>query len=45
VLAGLPSDAAVVAAFRNSGFDEFIHARANAQRMLGNFLSKLGSSL
>lgn len=45
VLAGLPSDAAVVAAFRDSGFDDFIHARANAQQMLGTFLSKLGTSL
>lgn len=45
VLAGLPADPGTVAAFRAAGFDEFIHARANAQEMLASFLQKIGAAL
>lgn len=44
VLAGLPSDPALVASFREAGFDEFIHARANVQEMLASLLAKIGTA-
>lgn len=44
VLAGLPSDPALVASFREAGFDEFIHARANVQEMLASLLAKIGAA-
>jgi methylmalonyl-CoA mutase len=43
ILAGLPADAAVVAAFREAGFDDFIHVRANLTGMLANLLKKIGA--
>lgn len=38
VLAGLPSDPALVTTFRLAGIDEFIHVRANVSEMLTHFL-------
>jgi methylmalonyl-CoA mutase len=43
ILAGLPADAAVVASFREAGFDDFIHVRANLTGMLANLLKKIGA--
>jgi len=43
ILAGLPADAAVVASFREAGFDDFIHVRANFTGMLANLLKKIGA--
>ncbi len=43
VLAGLPTDAAIVTAFRAAGVDEFIHIRANVPQVLANILKKIGA--
>jgi methylmalonyl-CoA mutase len=43
VLAGLPADPAVVAAFRDSGVDEFIHLRASVTDILRTLLTKMGA--
>lgn len=43
VLAGLPADAAVVAAFREAGVNEFIHIRANVYELLAKFLKQIGA--
>lgn len=43
VLAGLPADAALTAAFREAGVDEFIHVRANVREVLAKFLKKIGA--
>ena len=43
ILAGLPADAAVVASFREAGFDDFIHLRAHLTGMLANLLKKIGA--
>ena len=43
VLAGLPAEAATVAAFREAGVDEFIHVRANVREVLAKFLKKIGA--
>ncbi|ACB76584.1 methylmalonyl-CoA mutase, large subunit [Opitutus terrae PB90-1] len=43
VLAGLPADAAVVAAFREAGVDEFIHIRANVYELLAKFQKQIGA--
>ena len=45
VLAGLPSDSAVVTEFRTAGFDEFIHIRADLGEVLGKLLTSLGATL
>jgi methylmalonyl-CoA mutase len=43
VLAGLPADTAMVAAFRAAGIDEFIHLRANVHDVLAGLLKKMGA--
>ncbi|MCX6954548.1 MAG: methylmalonyl-CoA mutase, partial [Verrucomicrobia bacterium] len=43
VLAGMPADAAAVAAFRAAGVDEFIHVRANVREVLEKFLKQIGA--
>lgn len=43
VLAGLPAEAATVAAYRDAGVDEFIHVRANVREVLAKFLKKIGA--
>lgn len=42
VLAGLPADPAVVAAYRTAGVDEFIHVRANVHDLLAKLLKQIG---
>lgn len=44
VLAGLPTDPTVVAAYRSAGVDEFIHVRANVTELLAKFLKQIGAS-
>jgi methylmalonyl-CoA mutase len=41
VVAGLPADAAVVAAYRAAGVDEFIHVRADVVALLGKLLAQM----
>lgn len=43
LLAGLPADAAVVAAYRAAGIDDFIHVRANVHDFLATLLKKIGA--
>jgi len=43
VLAGLPADPAVVAAYRTAGVDEFIHVRANVHDLLAKLLKQIGA--
>ena len=45
ILAGLPADAAQVAVFREAGFDDFIHVRANLTAVLATLLKKIGALL
>jgi methylmalonyl-CoA mutase len=45
VLAGLPAEAAIVAAYRAAGVDEFIHLRANVCELLAKFLKQIGASV
>jgi methylmalonyl-CoA mutase len=42
-LAGYPPDQ--IEALKKAGVDEFIHVRADAAQLLGNFHAKLGISL
>jgi len=44
VLAGLPAEPAVVAAYKEAGIDEFIHIRANVYELLANLLKKIGAT-
>lgn len=44
VLAGWPTDAAVITAYANAGVDEFIHIRANVHAMLAKFQKQIGVS-
>jgi methylmalonyl-CoA mutase len=44
ILAGLPADPAVAAAYRAAGVDEFIHLRANAEALLDSFLKQIGAT-
>jgi methylmalonyl-CoA mutase len=41
VVTGLPADAAVVAAYRAAGVDEFIHVRADVVALLGQLLAQM----
>jgi methylmalonyl-CoA mutase len=43
VLAGLPADPTVVAAYREAGVDEFIHVRASVTDILRGLLTKMGA--
>lgn len=45
VLAGQPQDAALAAAFRSAGVDEFIHVRADVPATLGRLLKAVGANL
>lgn len=44
VLAGLPTEAAVVTAYTSAGVDEFIHIRANVYALLAKFQKLIGVS-
>ncbi|HVU24847.1 MAG TPA: methylmalonyl-CoA mutase family protein, partial [Opitutus sp.] len=44
IVAGLPADPAVVAAYRDAGVDEFIHRRANLVKVLGGLLKRIGAT-
>ena len=43
ILAGLPAEPAMVAAYRAAGVDEFIHVRANVHDLLAQLLKQIGA--
>ncbi|MDR2676059.1 MAG: acyl-CoA mutase large subunit family protein [Opitutaceae bacterium] len=43
ILAGAPADDTLKAAYKEAGFDDFIHIRANVRGMLENFLKQIGA--
>ncbi len=43
ILAGMPADDALMAAYKEAGFDDFIHIRANVRGMLAAFLKQIGA--
>ncbi|MDR0902538.1 MAG: acyl-CoA mutase large subunit family protein [Opitutaceae bacterium] len=43
ILAGMPADDTLTAAYKEAGFDDFIHIRANVRGMLAGFLKQIGA--
>ena len=43
ILAGLPAEAATVAAYKQAGIDDFIHVRANVRELLAQLLTQIGA--